>query len=76
MNEIKQKITAEIQSAIDENTNHTTIILDDSISDDEVKILVKTLAGNGYNIRTNKSNNKLYINVYWKLEKINNKKEV
>lgn len=64
MNDIKQKIEAEIQFAIENNKNCATIVID-SVSNDDIMKIVRNITNS---VRINKYDDKIHIHVYWSIK--------
>ena len=67
MNDIKQKIEAEIQFAIENDRTCVTITLDNVTNDDLSKIISSISTQNRY-IRVNRCGDKTYLYVYTMLK--------
>ena len=67
MNDIKQKIEAEIQFAIENNRNCVTIVID-SVSNNDLMKIVRNITDSTTSIRINRYDDKIHIHVYWSIK--------
>lgn len=68
MNHVINKITSEIQFAIENSMNHATIVID-NISNSELMAVLNEITDNYTSVRTTRYGDKIHIHVYWMFKK-------